>query len=160
MTERTHPVLRALQRWGGALLAPRRTVAALHPDEGQRDGLWLGVLYVVGTSLYPMSKAIATVLSTGSLIALASGVARVLLTPIVVTVLTETLLGGRRSHRGGLALVPLVVVGTIAHILAVSRLPTLTGLWPDIVGALAAGALALWMRPAVPEQRDADSEDA
>ena len=75
------------------MVAPRRTVGALGPDEGTRDGLALGSLYVIGTSIYPMTVAIATVVSTGSLVALASGVARVLLTPIVVLVLVETLLG-------------------------------------------------------------------
>ena len=140
----------ALSRWGGALVAPRRTVAGLDPEEGARDGLVLGALYVAGTSIYPMTAAIATVLSTHSIVALLSGVARVLLTPIVVLVLTETLLGGKRSYRGGLALMPLVVIGTVAHLLDLLGQPSLPGLWPDGVGAVAAGAFALWIRPAVP----------
>lgn len=140
----------AFARWGGVLIAPRRTVAELSFDEGKRDGLVLGTLYVIGTALYPMTDTIATVISTHSLVALAAGVARVLLTPIVVLVLVETLLGGRRSHRGGLFLLPLVVLGTLAHILATFQVVSFPALGPDFVGAAAAGALALWARKAVP----------
>ncbi len=139
------------------LVAPRRTVAALGPEEGRRDALVLGTLYVLGTSLYPMTAAIATVVSTHSIVALASGVARVLLTPIVVLVLVETILGGGRSHRGGSCLLPLVLVGTLAHAAATLALPTLPGLWPDILGALAAAGLALWIRPAVAKHEHSES---
>ncbi len=141
--------LRTLERWGGVLLAPRRSVATLSADEGKRDGLALGTLYVVGTSLYPMTETLATVLSTHSLAALATGVARVLLTPIVVVVLIETVLGGARSHRGGLFLLPLVVLGTLAHVLASFDVVSFPALWPEVVGAIASGALALWARKAI-----------
>ncbi len=140
----------ACARWGGALIAPRRTVAELSFDEGKRDGLVLGTLYVLGTALYPMTDTLATVVSTHSLVALATGVARVLLTPIVVLVLVETLLGGRRSHRGGLFLLPLLVLGTLAHVLAIFEIVSFPALWPDFAGAAAAGALALWARKAIP----------
>jgi hypothetical protein len=143
-------MLQALERWGGALVAPRRTVAALDIDAGARDGLVLGALYVVGTSIYPMTAAIASVIATHSIVALLSGVARVMLTPIVVLVLTETLLGSGRAYRGGVTLLPLVVVATLAHLLVLLQLPSLPGFWPDIVGAAAAAAYALWIRPAVP----------
>ena len=142
----------AIARWGGVLLAPRRTVAELKAGEGKRDGLVLGALYVAGTALYPMADTVATVVSTHSLVALAAGVARVLLTPIVVLVLVETLLGGRRSYRGGLFLLPLVVVGTSAHVLATLGVATLPMLWPDFAGAAAAGGLALWARKAIPSE--------
>ncbi|MBV1861008.1 MAG: hypothetical protein KUG77_21505 [Nannocystaceae bacterium] len=141
---------RALARWGGVLIAPRRTVAGLAADEGRRDGLVLGTLYVVGTALYPMAETIATVLSTHSLVALAAGVARVLLTPIVVLVFVETLLGGARSHRGGLFLLPLVVLGTLAHTLATLEIVSVPALWPDFAGAAAAGVVALWARKSIP----------
>lgn len=160
MTKPTHPVLRALERWGAVLVAPRRTVAALHPDEGRRDGLILATLFVIGTSLYPMTSAVATVLSTHSLVALASGVARVLLTPILVSVLAETLLGGPRSYRGGLCLLPLVVVGTLVHGLALLEVQTLPGLWPDIVGGVGAAGLALWIRPAVVPERESPERES
>ena len=140
----------AFARWGGAMLAPRRTVAQLATGEGRRDGLVLGTLYVIGTALYPMAATIATVVSTHSLVALAAGVARVLLTPIVVLVLVETLLGGRRSYRGGLFLLPLVVLGTLAHVLATFEVVSIPALWPDFAGAAAAGGLALWARKSVP----------
>lgn len=139
-----------LARWGGALIAPRRTVAALRAEDGARDGLVLGTLYVIGTALYPMTDTLATVISTHSLVALASGVARVLLTPIVVLVLVETLLGGDRSHRGGLFLLPLVVLGTLAHMLATFEVLAIPALWPDFVGAAAAAGLALWTRTSIP----------
>lgn len=149
----------ACARWGGALIAPRRTVAELSPAEGERDGLVLGVLYVVGTSLYPMTDTIATVVSTHSLVALAAGVARVLLTPIVVLVLVETLLGGRRSYRGGLFLLPLVVSGLLAHVLASFEVASFPALWPDFAGAAAAAGLALWTRTAIALEptREADA---
>lgn len=150
-------VERALSRWGGALLAPRRTVAALSPGEGLRDGLVLGSLYVLGTSVYPMTVAIATVIATGSLVALASGVARVLLTPIVVLVVVETLLGAQRSYRGGLTLLPMVLVTVLAHLLAVLQLPTLARFWPDVIGAGLTVAFALWIRPAIPPEQPQES---
>ncbi len=153
-------VMRALARWGGAVVAPRRTVSALGMDEGARDGLMLGALYVVGTSIYPMTAAIATVIATHSLVALASGVARVLLTPIVVLVVTEMLLGNRRAYRGGVTLLPLVLVGTLAHLLVLLQLPSLPSLWPDIVGAAAAAGYALWIRPAVPQESAASEESS
>lgn len=148
----------ALARWGGALIAPRRTVAALSAEDGARDGLVLGTLYVIGTALYPMTETLATVISTHSLVALASGVARVLLTPIVVLVLVETLLGGDRSHRGGLFLLPLVVAGTLAHVLATFEVWTVPALWPDFVGAAAAAGLALWARTSIPVEPTAKVE--
>ncbi|MGH1345587.1 MAG: hypothetical protein ACRBN8_28745 [Nannocystales bacterium] len=149
--------VRALRRWGGVLFAPRRTVAELPIDEGRRDGLLLGTLYVVGTALYPMTETIATVASTHSLVALASGVARVLLTPIVVLVLAETLLGGSRGYRGSLFLVPLVVLGTVAHALVSFQLVGIPALWPDFAGAAAAGALALWSRKSIPTEPAAEA---
>lgn len=151
---------RALTRWGGVLIAPRRTVAELPVDEGKRDGLVLGALYVIGTALYPMTDTIATVVSTHSLVALAAGVARVLLTPIVVLVLVETLLGGPRGYRGGLFLLPLVVLGTLAHVLASFEVATFPALWPDFAGAAAAGGLALWARKAIPAEPASRSRDA
>lgn len=158
MSDVVHALTTALSRWGGAIVAPRRTVAALPLDQGTRDGLVLGALYVLGTSVYPMAAAVATVVATHSVVALASGVARVLLTPIVVLVLTETLLGSRRSYRGGITLLPLVLVGTIAHLLVMLRLPSLPGLWPDVVGAVGAAAYALWIRTSVPLEPDAKSD--
>ncbi len=150
-------VTSALSRWGGALVAPRRTVGALGPDDGTRDGLVLGSLYVIGTSIYPMTVAIATVVSTGSLVALASGVARVLLTPIVVLVLVETLLGSERSYRAGLTLLPMVLVTTIAHALALFQLPSLPTFWPDVAGAAATVGFALWIRSAVQPEKPTES---
>ena len=56
-------VARALWRWGGMLIAPRRHVAQLDLDEGQRDGLTLGLLYLLGTSVLPMTESLATAIS-------------------------------------------------------------------------------------------------
>jgi len=159
MADAVQTLTGALARWGGAIVAPRRTVASLHPDEGARDGLMLGALYVLGTSVFPMTAAIATVVATHSVVALASGVARVLLTPVVVLVVAETLLGGRRSYRGGLTLLPLVLVGTLAHLLVMLKLPSLPGLWPDVVGAVGAAGYALWIRPAVPPEPETKPEE-
>ena len=109
--------------------------------------------------LHDAANSIATVVATHSVVALASGVARVLLTPIVVLVVAETLLGGRRSYRGGLTLLPLVLVGTLAHLLVMLKLPSLPGLWPDVVGAVGAAGYALWIRPAVPPEPETKPEE-
>ncbi|MEM6292356.1 MAG: hypothetical protein AAGA54_13870 [Myxococcota bacterium] len=157
-TRQTVP--RALWRWGGMFIAPRRHVAQLDMDEGQRDGLTLGLLYLLGTSVLPMTESVATVLATHSIVALLSGVGRVVLTPIVVIVLAETLLGSKRGYRGGICLLPLVVVGTLARMLAQLGSP-IGGhpLLPDLVGGVLVAALALWIRSAVPPEA-ADTKEA
>ena len=54
----------ALQRWGGVFIAPRRHVASLALDEGQRDGLVLGLLYVIATGSLPIAASVATALAS------------------------------------------------------------------------------------------------
>ena len=41
-----HAIVSALRRYGGILVRPRATAQGLAPDEGARDGLWLGLLYL------------------------------------------------------------------------------------------------------------------
>lgn len=146
----------ALRRWGGVVLGPRRHVRSLAQDEGTRDGLLLGALYVAGTSVYPLAEALAGFLATGSWMPLASGLGRALLAPVLILVVVETLLGSKRSYRAGLCLIPLVVTGTVAHALAQMGVG-LGGppLWPEIAGGLLAAALAWWIRPAVSAEDDA-----
>ncbi len=150
---------RALWRWGGVFLGPRRHVQRLRPDEGHRDGLLLGALYVLGTSVYPVAEAVASALATHSWLALASGLGRSLLAPVVVLVLIETVLGSRRSYRGGLCMVPLVVLGTLAHVATQLGLPVGgPPLWPEIAGGLLAGGLAWWIRPRVTPEASGEED--
>lgn len=145
---------RALWRYGGVLLAPRATVRALRPDEGQRDGLWLGLLYVLAVGTFGLIEAAVTLRATpdlGGLVMLLAAVGRSLVVPILVLVASETILGRRRAYRRGLYLVPLVLIASLAHELGVHgvNLPTFG---PAVVGGLAAIALTWWTRREVAEE--------
>jgi len=149
------PLLRALWRFGGILVQPRATASALRPDEGRRDGLWLGALYVLGTGALELMRGIATLKATANFsgaLMLAAALGRVLVVPIIVLVACETVLGRERSYRRGLLLVPLLVVVTLAHELAVHGV-VLRSFLPEIVGGLLCIALAWRVRdPLLPEE--------
>ncbi len=143
-----------LDRIGGVLLAPRRAAAALQQGQGARDGVALVVAYLLGTHLVALAEALARALAAGNLggvAAVLAVLARVVLVPVVLLVLCESLLGRGRDHRRGLALVPFVAVGLLAHtaeLLAGWRPPNSYAV--PAVGALLSAVLARWMRPAVP----------
>jgi hypothetical protein len=142
---------RALARYGGALVAPRATVAALPPDEGARDGVWLGLAYLLVTGVSPFIEGLANLNATrnfnGAMMVLAA-LGRSLIVPIVALVIVETILGAGRAHRRGLALMPAVVV-----VLALRHVPwRALSPWPFVPEALAIVAAigwAVWMRPAI-----------
>ncbi|MCX4239879.1 hypothetical protein [Paraliomyxa miuraensis] len=152
------PFLRALWRYGGLLVRPRATVAALEADEGRHDGLVLGLLYLFGVGTLELLRGVAAARVTadlGGLLMLASALGRVLVVPIVVLVACETVLGRVRSHRRGLMLVPLLVVVTVAHELAAHG-HALPSLWPEVAGGSLCVGWAWWVRPAVePEEAEA-----
>lgn len=151
-------LFRALWRYGGVLIQPRRTVSALEATEGRRDGLVLGLLYLVSVGTLELLRAVAAARVTadlGGLVMLAAALGRVLVAPIVVLVVCETVLGRTRSHRRGLMLVPMLVVVTLAHELA-ARGHALPSLVPELVGGALAVALSWWVRPVVaPEEEPA-----
>lgn len=144
-------VLRALWRYGGILVQPRPTMAALPPSEGLRDGLWLGLLYVLVTGTYGLLQAVATALATanlGGIVMLLGALGRTMVAPILLLVACETILGRRRAYRRGLFLVPLVVAASVAHELGLYGID-LPPFAPEIVGSLAGLALVWWVRPEV-----------
>lgn len=148
-------LLQALRRYGGLLLAPRATVRALRPDEGLRDGLWLGGAYLLAMGTFELLEALVTLRATpdlGGLVMLLAAVGRTLVAPILVLVACETVLGRARAHRRGLYLVPLLLVAGLAHEAGVHglRLPFYVA---PVIGAVLAIALAWWTKGEVmPEE--------
>ena len=145
---------RALARFGGALVAPRATVAAAGPDEGLRDGIWLSLLYLIVTSVYPVAEGFANLSATrnlGGVLMILSAFGRALIVPIVALVAAETILGQGRAHRRGLALVPMVVI-----VLAMRQVPWRATVGfaylPELLAMLAAIGWTLWVKSSVPEQ--------
>ncbi len=145
---------RALARYGGALVAPRATVAASGPEEGLRDGIWLSLLYLAVTSVYPVAEGFANWWATrnlGGIVMILSAFGRALIVPIVALVAVETILGQGRAHRRGLALVPMVVV-----VLAMRQVPWRATVGvpylPELLAMLAAVGWTLWVRRSIPEQ--------
>lgn len=144
-------LISALHRYGGVIAAPRATVAGLTADEGQRDGLVLGGLYVLTVGTYALMEGIAGIVATrdlNALIMLASTLGRVLVAPILVLVAAETLLGAGRSHRRGLSMVPMLVAAIVVHELSAWGVAV-----PPYCGELVGGGLGLglawWIRDAV-----------
>lgn len=131
-------------------MRPRVTLAALDPGEGTRDGLWLGLLYVLGSHVMPLLEGVATVVAVrnwSGVLLLISGLGMVLLAPILASILAETILGPERGQRSGLCIAALLVVGLAAQ--AVTRgggsVPGPSWL-PAVVGIAASAGLAAWLR--------------
>jgi thiol-disulfide isomerase/thioredoxin len=142
-------LVRFLARCGGVLVRPRATVASLGPDEGRRDGLWLGLLFFVGGHLLDLLEGLATLVAVRNWGGVAVVISKlgVLVAPILASIVAETILGSERAKRAGLCIVPLVVISVAAH--AALRLGvTLPGPgWlPTIVGMSATIGLAFTLR--------------
>jgi thiol-disulfide isomerase/thioredoxin len=124
-------------------------MATLGEDEGLRDGLWLGLLYLVGGHLYPVIEGLATLVAVrnwGGVMVVFSALG-VLLAPIFASILAETVLGSERGQRGGLCLAPLVVVSLGAQVLARSGVGVPWPSWaPAAMGVLGSVGLAAWIR--------------
>lgn len=155
--------LGALARYGGILLRPRSTVAALDPRVGTWDEWILTVLYVLGSQVGRIAQALASVAAVGlgnGILVLASGVGRAVLPPILVSVLVDSLLGRARGYRRGVFIVPLVTIASAARLAAQQglRLPGPSYL-PELVAAVVCAGLALYARSAVPvEEPDAKAD--
>lgn len=143
----------ALARWGGALLSPRSTVAALPHDLGRRDGAVFLLLFAVGAQLLPLGDAFADFLAMASfaaLPALLSGFTA-LIPWLVATLAVEAILGPARSHRAALCMLPMLLALTLARLLAGLGLALPVPKYSiEIAGALLAALLAIYVRPAVP----------
>ena len=141
--------VRFLSRTGGVLVTPRRAVASLAPGEGMRDGLWLGLLYLVGGHLYPVIEALATLVAVrnwGGVMVVFSSLG-VLLAPILASILAETILGAERGTLRGLCLAPLVLVGVGVEVWARLDAPVVWPGWaPALVGTIGSAALAFRLR--------------
>jgi thiol-disulfide isomerase/thioredoxin len=150
-------------RQGGMLLAPRRTVAALGPDDGARDGTWAVLAYLVAGRLDQIVAALARIVRLGSFDALLMSLADIgisLLPPIAATFLAELVLGRARGHRAGSTLAPLIIlaaVGSFVHVAGWRFDPP----WLiDAIGVAAVLGLALWIRRAVPPASPATNTTA
>ena len=151
-------VVRTLERWGGFFVSPGTHAASLSPHEGRRDALWLGLLYVAGTSLYGLVEAFANLVvvrNMGGVLSVLAEVGRIAIAPILTLVVVETVLGAERSYRRGIGLLPLVVFATVAH--AATQMGVDLGLptyAPEIAGGLLGAGLARWIRPNVAPLED------
>ena len=144
-------VASALRRYGGVMVAPRQAVARLRRGEGRYDGVILGLLYVFAVGSYDLIEGVAGLVATrdlGGLLMVASAAGRLALPPVLLLVAAETLLGESRAHRRGLALLPLLAVGVVAHELVWLGVKA-PNFAPELLGALG-GLLLTWrIRPAV-----------
>ncbi|MFV8750817.1 hypothetical protein ACNOYE_09725 [Nannocystaceae bacterium ST9] len=153
-------MLAAIHRWGGILVAPRRTLEALRASPrglGRFDGWWLMGLYVLGSQIERLTAALAKFEVLGSFAMLFNALAIALLAPVLVALLVEGLVGAERARLRNLPIAALVVVATIGTLLRQLHVvvPGPTYL-PEMLGTLWAAGLALWIRktqPTDPEER-------
>ena len=146
--------LAALQRWGGILIQPRATLTALgqQSDRVGRYDWWLHAgLFVLGSQIEHLPAAIARFQAFRSVLVLVNALALSLLTPLLVGLLVESLVGGARSRYRHLPLVALVVAATVGHLLHQQGV-VLPGprYLAEILGTVWAAGLALWIRKAIP----------
>ncbi|HEY0136032.1 MAG TPA: TlpA disulfide reductase family protein [Nannocystis sp.] len=138
-----------LRRVGGMLVAPRATVADLSESTGRYDGVWLALAWLAAVGLVDLGDALADLRALGGLggaLGLVQGLWP-LLPWLLASTAVEWLLGASRAHRAALCLVPMLVIGGAAHLLAaVVAVPAYV---PAALGAAAALALAAYVRPAI-----------
>lgn len=152
-------VIRAIERWGGILVRPRRSVerlaAALEAGEGRFDGWILPVVFVLGSQIQRLVETVAKARAFDSVLVLANGLALALLTPVLVALLVEGLVGAKRRHFRHLPLAALILCAVLGNLLR-QEFATLPGpsYLPEMLGTAWAAGLALWIRrraPALPE---------
>jgi hypothetical protein len=151
-----HWALAAMQRWGGILIRPRATLTALGPDlvesgQGRHDWWPLAALFVLGSQVQHLTEAVARFQAFRSVLLLVNALAISLLTPLLVGLLVEGLVGGARSRYRHLPLVALVAVTVVANLLRQQgvALPGPRYL-PEMLGTLWAAGLGLWIRKTIP----------
>jgi hypothetical protein len=151
--------LTMLDRWGGWLVRPRVHAATVRPGDARRDVIALALLYAIGTSVYPMVEAFASlwaIRDVNALLPFAAEIGRIVLAPLLVLVAVETVLGSARSYQRAAGLLPLVIVGTAAHAARQLGWSIPGGAYvPDIVGGLLGVGLAWWIRESIVEEERA-----
>lgn len=141
----------AIQRWGGILVRPRATLEALGANEGKYDWWWLAGLFVLGSQIQHLIETVARYQAFRSFLLLINGLAIALLTPLLVGMIVESLVGAPRARYRNLPLVALVVVATLANLLRQQGVEIPGPRYmPEIVGTLWAAGLGLWIRKAMP----------
>lgn len=147
------PAMNLLTRLGGMLVAPRALLRHLPERTGARDGLLLLGLWTLAVALPPIGRAVAGSLALGDVPGLLQGLLP-LVPWLVCAIAVEWCLGPPRAHRTGLCMTPLLLVGTVAHLLDLG--PPLLGPADaaTLVGCAATLALALAVRPAIPPTAD------
>ncbi len=150
-----------LDRQGGMLVAPRATAAALAPDVGARDATLALVAFFVGCRVPVAVSAMARIVSLGNLDGVMVSVADLalaLLAPFLALVAIELVLGKPRSYRAGSCLIAMVTVATLLHGATLVAGYEFDPAWiADVIAGAAGLALAAWIRPVVPEIREAKS---
>lgn len=144
-------VMATMQRWGGILIQPRATLTALGPEHGRYDWWLLAGLFVLGSQVQHLTEAVARFQAFRSVLVLINALAISLLTPLLVGLLVEGLVGSTRSRYRHLPLVALVAVTVVANLLRQQGvlLPGPRYL-PEMLGTLWAAGLGLWIRKAMP----------
>jgi hypothetical protein len=158
------PMLAALQRWGGILVAPRRTLEALRDGPrglGRFDGWWLMGLYVLGSQIQRLTEAVARFEVIGSYPMLFNAIAIALLAPVLVALLVEGLVGANRARYRNLPIAALVLVSTLGTLLRSFHVELLGPTYlPEMLGTFWAAALAIWIRRAMPPEPESQEGSA
>lgn len=151
----------ALQRYGGILIHPRKTLAALGPDEGRHDGWILSALFVLGSQVERLAETFARFEVFRSVLLVVNGLALAVLTPILVGFMVEGLVGAQRTRYRHLPLAALVLLATVGNLLRQQGV-----VWPgprylpEMLGMVWAVALAVWIRKRMPITEPASSSTA
>ena len=140
-----------LRRVGGMLVAPRATLRDLPEGTGRRDATALTLGWLAAVGLPELGDALADLWALGGLggaLGLVQGLWP-LLPWLLASAAVEWLLGSTRAHRAALCLVPMLVIGAGAHLVAAVVAVPGPSYFPAALGAAAALALAGYVRPAV-----------
>ena len=133
------------------LIRPRATLEALGPREGRFDWWLLAALFVLGSQLQHLTETVARYQVFRSFWLLVNGLALALLTPLLVGLVVETIVGAARSRYRHLPLVALVLVATLANLLRQQGV-VIPGprYLPEMLGTVWAVGLGVWIRKRVP----------
>ncbi len=156
-------MLDAIQRWGGILVRPRRTLEALREGpaaRGRFDGWWLMALYVVGSQIERLTEALAKFEVLGSFAMLFNAIAIALLAPILVALMVESLVGSNRPRYRNLPIAALVAVSTLGTLLRLFHVSLPGPVYlPEMLGTFWAAGLAIWIRRSFPAEVEADAKE-
>jgi hypothetical protein len=149
-----------LARFGGILIRPRATIAALRaaPAEvGKWDGWLLVGLFVLGGQVERLVESVERFRVFRSVLLLFNGLAMALLIPVLVWLVIEGLVGPARARFRHLPLAPLVLCATLGNLLRQAGI-----VWPgpvylpEMLGGLWGVALAVWIRVHIPVEPATD----